>query len=321
MSEPHHFRVLSLDGGGVRCILGVTLLTRLERYLGRPLHQVLDLVIGTSAGAITGCCLSQGMAAAEIEARWAELSASFFPRPRGIQDMARRVVSATTGLLPKYSEASIEEGLKRLFGERTLGDLLIPHTLTVAFDPGTLGVFLFRSSDPEHAEIPVWQACRASGAGPTYFSEAGPRRLLDGGVIANNPTTFGVLQGIRLAREAWNQKAQSTGPSPAPGGGHEATDHLLVVSIGSGMPLRNRTQAKTLAAQARRLMDIVFYTDLAVGRYLLPEHNYFRLQPAVPPALAVTDDHRRLPELKLLAEAFAGSIEPTLRHIAERLGT
>ncbi len=306
MSEPHHFRVLSLDGGGVRCILGVTLLTRLERYLGRPLHQVLDLVIGTSAGAITGCCLSQGMAAAEIEARWAELSASFFPRPRGIQDMARRVVSATTGLLPKYSEASIEEGLKRLFGERTLGDLLIPHTLTVAFDPGTLGVFLFRSSDPEHAEIPVWQACRASGAGPTYFSEAGPRRLLDGGVIANNPTTFGVLQGIRLAREA---------------GGHEATDRLLVVSLGSGMPLRNRTQAKTLAAQARRLMDIVFYTDLAVGRYLLPEHNYFRLQPAVPPSLAVTDDHRRLPELKLLAEAFTGSIEPTLRHIAERLGT
>lgn len=297
------FRVLSLDGGGVRCLLGVVLLARLERYLGRPLHEAVDLVIGTSAGAITGCCLSMGLSAAQIEARWERFARAFFPSPRGIQDYARRAAAAV-GLRPKYEDAAIESSLKQLFGERALGELLIPHTLTVAFDPGAMQVFVFRSSDPEHAQIPVWQACRASGAGPTYFSEAGPRRLLDGGVIANNPTTFGVLHGIRLAR-------QTQGP--------EAAERLLVISIGSGLPLRNRTEARSLAAQARRLMDIVFYADLAVGRYLLPEQNYFRLQPAVPPELAVTDDHRRLPELRLFAEAFAGSVEPTLRHIAERL--
>jgi len=295
-------RVLALDGGGVRCLIGAVLLARLERLAHRPLHEVFDLVIGTSAGAITGCCLSMGMSATEIEGRWAELSRTFFPQPRRVQDYARRVASLT-GLLPKYADASIDGSLRGLFGERVLGDLRVPHTLTVAFDPGAMQVFVFRSSDPEHARIPVWQACRASGAGPTFFS-AGPGRLLDGGVIANNPTTFGVLHGIRLAREAF---------------GAEATERLLVVSIGSGLPLRDRTEARSIASQARRLMDIVFYTDLAVGRYLLPERNYFRLQPVLPQELAVTDDHRRLPELRLLAEAFADSVEPTLRHIAERL--
>jgi hypothetical protein len=127
---------------------------------------------------------------------------------------------------------------------------------------------------------------------------------LDGGVIANNPTTFGVLHGIRLAREAF---------------GADGPERLLVVSVGSGVPVRDRTAAHSLVDQARRLMDIVFYADLAVGRYLLPERNYFRLQPGLPPALAVTDDHRRLPELRLFAEAFADSVDATLRHIAERL--
>jgi uncharacterized protein len=297
------FRVLSLDGGGVRCLLGVALLTRLERALGRPLHEVVDLVIGTSAGAITGCCLSMGMPAAEIGARWEGFCRTFFPHPRGLQDYARRVASLA-GLVPKYGDAAIEGSLKELFGERTLGELLVPHTFTVAFDPGLMQVFVFRSSDPEHAAIPVWQACRASGAGPTYFSEAGPRHLLDGGVIANNPTTFGVLHGIRLAREAF---------------GADGPERLLVISIGSGVPVRDRTAAHSLVDQARRLMDIVFYADLAVGRYLLPERNYFRLQPALPPELAVTDDHRRLPELRLVAESFADSVDATLHHIAERL--
>jgi hypothetical protein len=45
-------RVLSLDGGGVRGIVEITTLLRLESQvgLGIPLSQLFDFIIGTSAG-------------------------------------------------------------------------------------------------------------------------------------------------------------------------------------------------------------------------------------------------------------------------------
>lgn len=296
-------RILSLDGGGVRCVIGVKLLAQLERYLGGPIHEKVDMVIGTSAGAITGCCLSMGMSATEIDRQWDDFCRSFFPPAKHPKDYLRRL-SRMGGLTPKYEETSLIAGLKALFGNKTLGELSIPHTMAVAFNPGAMQAHVFCSSDPEHSRVPVWEACRASGAGPTFFSEAGPNRLIDGGVIANNPTTLGILHGIEQARKASND---------------DATQRLLVISVGSGLPVRDRTMAKSMIQHARRLLDIMMYTDLEVGAFLLPKNNYFRMQPTVPERLAVTDNHSRLPELREFGSQFALDMDPMLRQIAWRL--
>jgi len=296
-------RVLSIDGGGVRVILAVKMLARLEHHLGGPLHEAFDLVIGTSAGAITGCCLAQRMSAAEIDTRWDELCRSTFPPPRRLGDFARRLANKA-GILTKYDGTAVDGLLVDLFGDRSMGELHIPHTLTVSFDPSTMHVQVCRSSDPDQSDTPVREACRASGASPTYIPAAGPRRLLDGGVIANNPATFGVLHGLQVARERF---------------GEQAADNLFVVSIGSGMPMRDRTTARSFLSQTRRMIDIAMYTDLQVGNHLLPDKNYFRLQPTVPPELAVTDNTRRLPKLRLFADSFVSSIDPSLQHIAAEL--
>lgn len=296
-------KVLSLDGGGVRCVIGVKLLARLERYLGGPIHEKVDMVIGTSAGAIAGCCLSMGMSAREIDRQWDDFSRSFFPPAKHPKDYLRRL-TRMGGLTPKYEEASLIDGLKALFGEKTLGELTIPHTMAVAYNPGAMQVHVFCSSDPQHSNIPVWEACRASGAGPTFFSEAGPNCLIDGGVIANNPTTLGILHGIEKARRTPYE---------------DAAQRLLVISVGSGLPVRDRTVAKSMVQHARRLLDIMMYTDLGVGNFLLPKDNYYRLQPLVPDRLAVTDNHSRLPELREFGSKFAKDMDPTLRQIAWRL--
>jgi predicted acylesterase/phospholipase RssA len=44
------FRVLSIDGGGIRGILPATVLTELERLSGRPICSLFDLIVGTSTG-------------------------------------------------------------------------------------------------------------------------------------------------------------------------------------------------------------------------------------------------------------------------------
>jgi calcium-independent phospholipase A2-gamma len=50
-------RVLSLDGGGVRGLVAVALLRRLEQLAGRPVHQLFDYIVGVSTGAIIAAIL------------------------------------------------------------------------------------------------------------------------------------------------------------------------------------------------------------------------------------------------------------------------
>jgi patatin-like phospholipase/acyl hydrolase len=54
-------KVLSIDGGGIRGLVPVTVLMHLEAELGRPLHEVFDLVVGTSTGGILAVAVGAGL--------------------------------------------------------------------------------------------------------------------------------------------------------------------------------------------------------------------------------------------------------------------
>ena len=67
--EGKDFRILSIDGGGIRGIFPVTFLSGLEeRYLGgAPITQYFDLVSGTSTGGIIALGLAAGLTATEMK--------------------------------------------------------------------------------------------------------------------------------------------------------------------------------------------------------------------------------------------------------------
>jgi patatin-like phospholipase/acyl hydrolase len=47
------YRVLSIDGGGIRGVLPASVLARLEELCGgQPVAQLFDLIVGTSTGGI-----------------------------------------------------------------------------------------------------------------------------------------------------------------------------------------------------------------------------------------------------------------------------
>ncbi len=70
----------------------------------------------------------------------------------------------------------------------------------------------------------VWRAARGTGAAPTYFRAMG--RMLDGGLIANNPT----LDLISFMH-SYYKNAQPKAPP------HDTCKKVgLVFSVGTGMP-------------------------------------------------------------------------------------
>ena len=52
-------KVLSIDGGGIRGIIPSLGLNYLERESGRPISELFDLCVGTSAGGIIALGLAQ----------------------------------------------------------------------------------------------------------------------------------------------------------------------------------------------------------------------------------------------------------------------
>lgn len=60
------FRILALDGGGIKGAFSAAVLQQFETQLGRPILDHFDLTVGTSTGGITALALACGLKASRI---------------------------------------------------------------------------------------------------------------------------------------------------------------------------------------------------------------------------------------------------------------
>ena len=190
------FRVLSLDGGGIKGIFPAGVLASLEnRYLeGKSVGDYFDLIAGTSTGGILALGLGAGLTANEMLQMYLDEGHRVFPsKERGLMGRARRLVSA------QYDRGPLDELLNRKLGGKTLREskyrLLIPST------EGRNGeVWVFKT--PHHPDYKLdgdermASVAAATSAAPTYFTpfERGGYTYLDGGIWANNPTMAALVE-------------------------------------------------------------------------------------------------------------------------------
>jgi patatin-like phospholipase/acyl hydrolase len=71
---PDNKMIFSFDGGGIRGIFTIQLLKKIEEIVGAPIYEWVDMVAGTSTGAIIASLIANQKSATEIEALYEDLA-------------------------------------------------------------------------------------------------------------------------------------------------------------------------------------------------------------------------------------------------------
>ncbi|BBT66461.1 CBASS cGAMP-activated phospholipase [Aeromonas veronii] len=204
VSRGRNFRILALDGGGLRGTFTAAVLAKWDDMLkaggGNGIISHFDLVAGTSTGAILAIGLALGLKPSEILAFYEEKGPKIFPKDRKLRHW----------LKSKHDSTTLRQLLTEVYGEKTLTTdsccrLVIP---TVKAKQGKAEAIVTPHSPDRTAyrDISAVDAALASSAAPTFFDEStweGPTALetfLDGGVWANNPILPALAEAVRYLK-------------------------------------------------------------------------------------------------------------------------
>lgn len=265
--DPGPKRILSLDGGGVRGMMSLSVLKEIEDVL-RERHggdgsfrlcDYFDLIAGTSTGAIIAAALAKGLSVEEIQGHYRKLSNDVFKKSLFRQGFMRA----------QYDRAALDLALQGVLGRATTlgheslrtGLLIVMKRIDssspwpISNNPSGRYYMPENKLTIPNRDYALWRVVRASTAAPKFFDpehivvaeEAGQSTtgvFVDGGVsTANNPSLtalrFVTLSGYRVG---WKTGA----------------DQLLLVSVGTG--LRNprvTPSAVTGVAAIQSLLSIM----------------------------------------------------------------
>jgi len=269
--------MLSLDGGGLKGIFAVTILTELEKRCGRPLYEVFDFIVGTSTGGLIALALGvRGHSAEECGRLYGQLAEAAFQKRAG-----------AVGCAQQHREEALERELRSMFGDAKLdqtdehptgGQCKVAVVAVSANQRPTQPVLFKNYSGTEPSEdrqdVAVWQAARATSASPQYFAPVridagGSRRMYqDGALAANNPALLGYSEVLKIP-------------------GWQGRD-VVVVSIGDAVAPRavngsrkpSLNAASTLPDVIRSSLESLEASSAAVHRVMrgiLPGSRYFRI--------------------------------------------
>jgi hypothetical protein len=231
--RPH--RMLALDGGGIRGLIALGILERIEKLVaektGKTICEYFDYIAGTSTGAIIAAALSRGLTTKEVVEFYASSGKEMFEPSRLIERIKYF-----------YTADPLKARLQEVFGRDTtlepdnLRCLLLVVTKNVTTDsPWPI------SSNPDakyndpalkdcNLRIPLWQLVRASTAAPVYFPPeivqwdatdvSKTFVFVDGGVTPYNNPAFLLY---RMATEPAYRLNWKKGEND-----------LLIVSVGTG---------------------------------------------------------------------------------------
>jgi hypothetical protein len=303
--EMAKYRILSIDGGGVRGIITAVMVQRLCE------HQALsgwldgsDLIAGTSTGGLLALCLAAGIDLEQIRGLYEKRSEKIFADTL-LDDVAD--LGKLRGA--DYDIKNLRRETRKVFGMTRLSELN-KHVLITAFDLDnedkdarcrTWKPKLFHNfpgTDSDGDEL-AYKVGVYTSAAPTYFaSEDG---FIDGGVYAPNPSMCALAQ-------SQDSRMRST----------TSLSDVVLLSLGTGTSLvyiKGKRHDWGYVQWAKPLVDLMLNGVAGIADYqcrqLLTE-RYHRLAPIFDPGISIPMDAvKKVPYMVDFAESvdLSGTIQ------------
>uniref|UniRef100_A0A8C7YUA9 PNPLA domain-containing protein n=1 Tax=Oryzias sinensis TaxID=183150 RepID=A0A8C7YUA9_9TELE len=288
-------RVLSIDGGGLRGLLALQTLQRLEALTGKPIYKLFDYICGVSTGAILGFMLGvHQIPVKDCDEIYRKLGSDVFKQNVIVGTMKMSWSHAF------YDSEAWENILKEKMGSRLLVETSrnpecpkVAAVSTIVNRGLPLKAYVFRNYNllpgvRSHylggCQHQLWQATRASSAAPGYFQEftLGGDLHQDGGLLINNPTAL----AIHECKCLWPD-----------------TPVECVVSLGTGRfetPGKNNATYTSLKTKLTNVISSATDTEEvhAMLDAFLPPNTYFRFNPFLNEDISM--DESRHEKLNLL---------------------
>ena len=247
------FRVLSLDGGGMRGTYTATYLEQVSQTFaqrrggyGLDLGAAFDLIVGTSTGAIIACALAAQIPLGKVIELYRKHGAAIFarPMPKSIPGVAMDFFKRPNALAG--GTKALEDALKAEFGDTTLAGIYTSRRIALgiaAVEMSQHRSWVFKTphlpnTNHRDDQYRLVDVCLASSVAPLFRSLAaldnpdsgagsdGYRVFADGGLWANNPVLIGLIDALELTKPGQSIEIFCMGTCPLPAGEQIARDAI-----------------------------------------------------------------------------------------------
>jgi len=302
-SDGASFRILALDGGGLKGTFTAAALALWEQHTQLQIVNHFDLIAGTSTGGIIALGLGVGLTATDMLKFYKERGPVIFPVTRFRSRVYRTLRHVA---FPKYAQEELLKQLEYAFNQNgnepilrdSLCRLVIPTYNAVR---GTSHVF----RTPHHpdktidARIKATDAALATSAAPTFFTAANIKNMVtvgsyfDGGVWALSPVMAAIVEatcflGIPLER----------------------LDVLSVGTTEEPFTVKHQTRAGVIGWLRKKkildlLMNVQKESSVTLARELVGDARFCRVDVPAPTGSYSLDGPKEIADLATLGESRA----------------
>lgn len=202
--------LLSIDGGGIRGIIPLSLLVKLETETGLLSRDIFDFVAGTSTGAVITAGIVSGISARKLLSLYVDRSSEIFTK--NIFTPLHRLLFGSMYSITKLNRIVREE--LGIASEWKLNN--VPNDILITSKRLSDGMPIYFVKDGlynacECGSVRLLDATVASAAAPTYFkpwsigngfSDNSSQEYIDGGVgVAGNPVYQACVEAFYFTRQ------------------------------------------------------------------------------------------------------------------------
>jgi patatin-like phospholipase/SLOG-like protein len=302
-SDGISFRILALDGGGLKGTFTASALAAWEKQTGLRIVDHFDLIAGTSTGGILAIGIGLGLSGQKMLDFYEKRGPVIFPVTR-FRSQLRHILRHV--FLPKYSQAILLRELEAGFYgggnpvclRNSRCRLVIPAYHAVAG-----ASHLFRT--PHHPDLTAdtnteaAHAALATAAAPTFFTAAriantvAESSYFDGGVWANSPVMAAIIEAVCFLRVPL-----------------ERIDILSVGTTEEPFTVRAHTRAGIIGwLWKKRILDLLMNvqqeSSLKLARHLVGDPRFLRVNVVTVPGSYSLDGPKEIGELADLGNRVA----------------